>query len=396
MEIGRRTFLLAGSGLLLAAPPSETLVLGVVGSGGRGTAVMKIFQSHAGVKVGGICDVYEPNLENAISEAAKGGSHPKSYRNYKDLLADKDIHAVLIATPEHWHYQMVMDAIAAGKDIYVEKPLCRTPDEGVALVEAERNSKCVIQVGLQRRSYDLYLAAQKVVASGTLGHVRMVRSWWLNNSLSAPPATKLDGKLDWEQWQGPAEHRAFDANRFRNWREYSDYAGGIVADQGAHVFDGIHLLMSAGYPLAVNASAGRVHKARVDMPESMVVVAEYPEDFLAVFTINYAAMHYENRNDQLNQLDGDQARLDIGRVDFKVYRQGKEDQPESMQRSELGFGHATELHVANFLDCIKTRQTPTAPIRLGFQAALVVQMANLSLKQGRRLHWNQQTNKVEA
>jgi predicted dehydrogenase len=214
--------------------------------------------------------------------------------------------------------------------------------------------------------------------------------------LGASPATKLEGKLDWEQWQGPAEHRVFDPNRFRNWREYSDYAGGIVADQGAHVFDGIHLLMNASYPLAVNASAGRVHKERVDMPESVVVAAEYPEDFLAVFTINYAAMHYENRNDQLNQLDGDQARLDIGRVDFKVYRQGKEDQPESIQRSELGFGHATELHVANFLDCVRTRQTPTAPIRLGFQAALVVQMANLSLKQGRRLHWNQQTNKVEA
>jgi predicted dehydrogenase len=264
------------------------------------------------------------------------------------------------------------------------------------LVEAEKNSKCVIQVGMQRRSYDLYLAARKVVASGTLGKVRMVRSWWLNNSVGSAPAAKLDGKLDWEQWQGPVEHRPLDANRFRNWREYSDYAGGIVADQGAHVFDGIHLLMNASYPLAVNASAGRVHKERVDTPESVVVIAEYPEDFIAVFSINYAAMHYESRNDQLNQLDGDQARLDVGRVDFKVYRQGKEDQPESAQHSELGFGHATDLHVANFLECVKTRQTPTAPIRLGFQAALVVQMANLSLKQGRRLRWNSQTNKVEA
>ena len=134
--------------------------------------------------MGAICDVYEPNLEQAISAAVKGGSQPKAYRNYKDLLADKDIQAVLIATPEHWHYQMVMDAIAAGKDIYVEKPLCRTPEEGVALVQAEKNSKCVIQVGMQRRSYDLYLAARKIVASGTLGQVRMVRSWWLNNSLT--------------------------------------------------------------------------------------------------------------------------------------------------------------------------------------------------------------------
>jgi predicted dehydrogenase len=396
MDLNRRTFLLSGSGLLLAASPSDQLVLGVIGSGGRGTAVMKVFQTHADVKVGAICDVYEPNLEEAISEAVKGSSHPRSYRNYKDLLADKDIQAVLIATPEHWHYQMVMDAIAAGKDVYVEKPLCRTPEEGVALVNAEKSSKSVIQVGMQRRSYDLYLSARKIVASGTLGHIRMVRSWWLNNSLSAAPATSLDGKLDWEQWQGPAEHRAFDPNRFRNWREYSEYSGGIVADQGAHVFDGIHLLMNASYPLAVNSSAGRIHKERIDTPESVVVIAEYPEDFLAVFTINYAAMHYKSRNDQLNQLDGNQARLDIGREDFKVYRQGNEEQPEIAHHSEMGFGHATDLHVANFLECVKTRQTPTAPIRLGFQAALVIQMANMSLKQGRRLRWNAQTNKVQG
>jgi predicted dehydrogenase len=224
----------------------------------------------------------------------------------------------------------------------------------------------------------------------------MVRSWWLNNYLGDKPATKLDGKLDWQQWQGPATPHAPDPNRFRNWRDYSDYSGGIIADQGAHVFDGIHLLMNASYPLAVTASAGKIHKAGIDTPESVVVVAEYPEDFLGVFTINYAAMHYKSRNDQLNSLDGDAARLDIGREDFKVYRQGSEEQPEISQHSELGFPHATELHVANFLECVKTRATPTAPVRLGFQAALVVQMANMSIKQGRRLRWNAATNKVEG
>lgn len=397
VDMKRRTFLLGGSGLALAgAAPSQTLVLGVIGSGGRGTAVMKVFQTHPEVKVGAICDVYEPNLEQALSAAGNSGSRPKAYRRYMDLLNDKDIEAVLIATPEHWHFQMLMDAIAAGKDIYIEKPLCRTPEEGVALVEAEKKSKCVIQVGMQRRSYDLFLSARKIVAAGTLGRVRMIRSWWLNNSLRAAPATRLEGKLDWEEWQGPAERRPFDPNRFRNWREYSEYSGGIVADQGAHVFDGIHLLMNAAFPLAVNSSAGRVHKAKVDTPESVVVIAEYPDDFLAVFTINYAAMHYKARNDQLNQLDGDLARLDIGREDFKLYRQGNEEQPEVAQHSELGFGHATDLHVANFLECVKSRQTPAAPMRLGFQAALVVQMANMSLKQGRRLRWNAQTNRVEG
>jgi len=398
--MNRRTFLLASSSTLVlgqaVSPPSDQLVLGVIGSGGRGTTVMAAFQKHSAVQVGAVCDVFEPNLENALSQARKAGSMPKAYRNYKDLLADKHIQAVLIATPEHWHAQMLLDAIAAGKDVYVEKPLCHTPEEGVALVSAAAKSKSVIQVGMQRRSYDLYLNARQIVAADSLGKVRMVRSWWLNNSLGSTPAQTLNGRLDWEQWQGPAEHKPFAPDRFRNWREYSEYSGGIVADQGAHGFDGIHLLMNASYPLAVNASAGRVHKPGIDTPESVVVIAEYPEDFLAVFTINYAAMHYKPKNDQLSQLDGDLARLDIGREDFKVFRQGTEEQPEISQTSALGFAHATDLHVANFLECVKTRNTPTAPVKLGFQAALVIQLANLSLKHGRRVRWNTETNKVEA
>jgi predicted dehydrogenase len=391
MDTNRRTFLFTAGAAMsaYAASPADQVVLGVIGSGGRGTLVMSTFQKDAAVRVGAICDVYEPNLEKAASTAAKvAGSAPKLYRNYKELLADKDVQAVLIATPEHWHAQMVLDALAAGKDIYVEKPLCRTPDEGVKLVEAEKHTRSIVQVGMQRRSYDLYRQGREIVTAGKLGTVRMVRSWWLNNYLGGGVATKLDGPLDWDQWQGPAERRPFDANRFRQWRFYSEYAGGILADQGAHVFDGIHMLMSAGYPAAVNASAGRPHKAGVDQPEAVVAIAEYPEDFVAAFSINYAAMQYRTRNDQLNQLDGDKARMDIGREELKVFAQGAEDAPAITQKSERGFNYATDLHVQNFLECVRTRKEPAAPMRIAFQAALVVQMANLSLRQGRRVKWN--------
>jgi predicted dehydrogenase len=398
MALNRRTFLLASGSAWMAAPaPSDQVVLGVIGSGGRGTFVMTVFQKNPEVKVGAICDVYEPNLEKALSTASKiSGNHPKPYRNYKQLLEDKTVTAVLIATPEHWHHQMLLDALAAGKDVYVEKPLCQTPEQGVELMDAEKNSKSVIQVGMQRRSYDLYLEGRKIVAAGTLGNVRMVRSWWLNNYLGEGKQSKLDGPLDWEQWQGPIEKRVpLDPDRFRNWREYSDYAGGILADQGAHVFDGIHLLMGAGFPLAVNASAGRIHKARFDTPESVVAIAEYPEDFLGIFSINYAAMHYKSKNDQLNQLDGDKARMDIGREDLKVFMQGAEDTPAISKASEKGFGAATDMHVANFLECIRTRQKPTATVALAFQAVLVPQLANISLKTGRRVKWNNTLRKVE-
>src|ERR1035441_1342754 len=184
--MNRRSLLLTGAGAILShAAASHTITLGVIGAGGRGTLVMTTFQKSPNVRVGAICDVYEPNLERGLSTAAKAQtSAPKAYRNYKEMLADKNIDAVLIATPEHWHAQMVLDALAAGKDVYVEKPLCRTPEEGVALVEAEKKTKQIIQTGMQRRSYDLYLDGRKLVADGTLGAVRMVRSdrkasrWW--------------------------------------------------------------------------------------------------------------------------------------------------------------------------------------------------------------------------
>ena len=387
-----------GGALALRAAPSGQITLGVIGAGGRGTLVMTTFQKDPAVRVAGICDVYEPNLEQALSVAGKvPGNTPKAYRNYRQLLDDKSIDAVLIATPEHWHHRMVLDALAAGKDVYVEKPLCRTPEEGAELVEAEKRSKNIVQVGMQRRSFDLYLEGRRVVASGTLGNVRMVRSWWLNNNLGGSGTATLKGPLDWEQWQGPVARRVpLDPYRFRNWRAFSDYAGGIVADQGAHVYDGIHLLMNASYPVAVNASAGKPHAPKVDTPESVVVIAEYPEDFIATFAINYAAMRYRTRNDQLNHLDGDKARMDIGREEFNVYMQGAEERPSMHVVSATGFARATDAHVANFLECVRTRRTPTAPMRLGFQAALVVQMANLSLRLGRRVKWNEPLKKVEV
>ncbi|MBM3754805.1 MAG: Gfo/Idh/MocA family oxidoreductase [Acidobacteria bacterium] len=398
MKSTRRTFIYAGGTMLAAqAAPSDQVNLGAIGSGGRGMYVMGVFQKDPNVRVGSVCDVYEPNLEKALSLASKaqGGQSPRAIRNYKQILDDKSINAVLIATPEHWHHRMTLDAIAAGKDIYVEKPLCQTPEQGMDLIRAEKASKCIVQVGMQRRSYDLYLEGRKIVAAGTLGPVRMVRSWWLNNYVNQPPPAKLDGPLDWEQWQGPVKRRvAVDPLRFRHWRYFSEYAGGIAADQGAHAFDGMHLLMDASYPLAVTAIGNKIQATQFDQPESMVTIAEYPEEFTGIFTINYAAMKYQSKNDQLSQLDGDKARMDIGREECRVYMQGAEDTVAIAKRSERGFGYAAELHVQNFLECVRTRKTPTAPMRIGFQACLVTLLANISRKTGRRVRWDDVAGKV--
>lgn len=372
---------------------NDRINLALIGAGERGFGVLGAFLATNQVELTAVADIYAPKIDRVQTKSPNA----KGYSDHRKLLEQKNIDAVQIATPDHWHSAIAIDALNAGKDVYVEKPLCQTPEQGVELVAAEKRTRQIVQVGMQRRSYDLYIEGRKAVASGVLGNVRTVRSWWLNNYLGGPgPAqAKLDGPLDWEQWQGPAAKHAMDPFRFRNWRQFSDYAGGIVADQGAHVYDGIHFLMNASYPVAVNASANKPHREGFDTPESVVVIAEYPEDFLGIFTVNYAAMRYKSRNDQLNQLDGDKARMDIGREDFKVYSQGNEDTPILQKASVSGFGKATDEHVNNFLDCVRTRQEPTAPMRLGFQAALVVQLANLSLRNARRMRWNMAAGRVE-
>ena len=383
--MNRRIFLMASSGAAMAASPAERIVAGLIGSGGRGRTVMGRFQRHDDIEIAGVCDVYEPNLEKGLSAAGAGA---KAYRNYKQLLANKDINVVIIASPEHWHHRMLLDAIAAGKDVYIEKPLCHTPEEGAEMVRAVKNSDRIVQVGMQRRSYGLYHQARDIRRDGKLGTVRMVRTYWLNNGLT-PRNRRLEGPLDWEQWQGPAKKRVSkDPLIFFNWRHFSDYAGGIVIDQGAHIFDSIHMIMGAGYPVAVNASACKGHVAGFDRPESVVVVAEYPEDFLAVFTINYAAMRYPSKEDQLNAYDGDLARMDIGREFLRLY---PKDSPGTAVIDEVqpgGFSQATTDHVNNFIESVRSRQTPAAPIDVGFQAALVLQLANLSIERGRRVVWN--------
>jgi predicted dehydrogenase len=394
--MNRRVFLLASSSAALAQSPNAAIRLGLIGAGGRGRTVTGDFKRDPNVRVHAVCDVYEPNLEAGLSAAGPGA---KAYRNYKQLLADPAVDAVLIATPEHWHHRMTLDALSAGKDIYVEKPLCHTPEEGRELVEAARKSDRIVQVGMQRRSYRLYQEGRDLRRAGRLGTVRMVRSHWLNNQTAANRKA-FEGPIDWEQWLGPAKERlgAIEKNplHFFNWRHLRDYAGGIVIDQGAHIYDSIHMVMDAGYPSAVNASAGRPHIDGVDQPESVAVAAEYPEDFLGLFVINYSAMRYDRSADQLNSYDGDRARMDLGRDFLRLYDSAAPETPALEKTQPGGFVEATTAHVANFLDCVRTRATPNAPVEKGFQAALVLQLANRSLAEGRRVRWNAETMRVEG
>lgn len=385
--MNRRVFFLSSAVAALGQSPNEAVRLALIGAGGRGRRVMSEFKRDPNLRVHAVCDVYEPNLEEGLSEAGPG---TKAYRDYRQVLDDPEVDAVLIATPEHWHHRMTLDAMAAGKDIYVEKPLCHTPEEGKELVEAQRNSDRIVQVGMQRRSYNLYLEARDLRRGGDLGTVRMVRTYWLN-SRTEPRRAPLKGPIDWKGWLGPAPSVPQDPLVFFNWRSLSAYSGGIAQDQGCHIFDSIHLIMDAGYPVSVNASALRPHVEGMDLPESVVVSAEYPQGFLAIFTINYNAMRYAMRADQLNSYDGSLARMDIGREFLRVYPRDSPETASLAKEQPGGFAQATIDHVMNFLHCVRTRETPRATIEKGFQAALIVQLANISIREGRRVGWNAET-----
>lgn len=386
----RRLFLMSG-GAAMAQSPSNRISVALIGSSGQGRSLLKRARAEPGVHIAGVCDVYEPNLEAGLSVAGPGS---KAWRNYKAVLESKDVDAVMIATPEHWHHRMLLDALAARKDVYIEKPLCHTIEEGIEMIDAAKNSRSVVQVGMQRRSSALFLEGRDLRRAGKLGTVRMVRTYWLNNDLQ-PANRTFEGPVDWEQWQGPAARVPLDPRRFFDWRNYSAYSGGVVMDQGAHIFDSIHMIMDAGPPVSVTASACRGHKPGVDMPETWVVTAEYAEDFLAVFTINYSAMRYPMAEDQLNCYDGDAARMDLGRDFLRVLAMGSTNQP-AINKTGMDTAQAGTEHVRDFLECVRTRKTPRATVEIGFQAALVLLLANLSAKRGTRLRWNQRDRRVEA
>jgi predicted dehydrogenase len=347
-----------------------------------------------GAEVAAVCDVYEPNLQAGLKIASTGA---KGYDNYKRLLDDKSLQAVIVATPDHWHARMTIDAVEAGKDVYVEKPLAHTIDEGFRIIEAVRKTKRIVQVGTQRRSSDLFGEAAKILQSGEAGNVRLVNSWWYNYT-ATPQPRQLQGKLDWTQWLGSAPKREMDPFRFFNWYWFWDYSGGLMIGQAAHIIDAIHMLMNSSHPSAVTCSAGRVNVEGVEIPETTCMTIEYPENYFAVFTLGYKAMRYNMYNDQCKQFHGDKARFDVGREWWALYPQSNAiDMKPSKELKQPGsFNAATRSHIRNFLECTISRKEPNATVEMGQATNIVLCLSMDSLRAGKRLRWNHKARRVES
>src|SRR5256884_2128602 len=218
----RRSFLLASAASQARIRgANDRIRAGIIGAGGRGRYLTAQFKE-LGVEMAGVCDIYEPNLQAGLKEASSGA---KSFTDYKRVLEDKSMDAVIVATPDHWHARMVIDAVEAGKDVYCEKPMAHKIDEGFAVIEAVRRTKRIVQVGMQRRSAELFLEGKRIMDSGQPGEIRLVTSSWYNNQSGFRQAN-LAGNLDWKQWLGTAPQRPLDPVRFFNWYYFWDYSGG--------------------------------------------------------------------------------------------------------------------------------------------------------------------------
>lgn len=392
--LSRRIFLAAGAaGTARVRGANERIRCAIIGAGGRGCYLTEHFRKE-GAEVAAVCDVYEPRLAEGLKAASEGA---RPYVDYRRLLDDRTIDAVIVATPDHWHARMALDAMDAGKDVYLEKPMAHTIEEGSAIVAAARRSRRVVQVGSQRRSYDLNHEARQILDSGAAGKIHLVNAWWLNYWKELTPGV-LKGKLDWDLFLGPAPKRDLDPVRYFNWLLFWDYSAGLLVGQGAHVMDSIHWMMGSRRPLAVTCSAGKPNIEGAEVPETTCLTVEYPENYLAVFTVGYKAMHYNFSIDQMQQYHGTQARFDLGREAWALFPQSEalDMRPSRERRQPRTFEAASWVHIRNFLDCVKSRKDPNATVEMGQSAVIVLCMAVQSLRTGRRVRWNEAAQRVEA
>ncbi len=390
----RRNFLLTAASAAAVRGANERVRGAVIGSGGRGRLLTGEFKE-IGVEMAAVCDVYKPNLEAGLKAASTGA---KGYSDYRRVLDDKSLDVVVVATPDHWHAQMVIDAVHAGKDVYVEKPMVHTPEEGYRVIEAVRKTKRIVQVGTQRRSFPLFQEAKGILGSGEVGDVRLVNGWWYNHQTSVRQGN-FQGEIDWKAWLGTAPKRDADPARFFNWYYYWDYSGGLMIGQAAHIVDSIQWLMNSGIPSAVVVGGGKPNLAGVEVPETTTMCLEYPENYLATFTVGYKAMRYSGTLDQLVQYNGSKARFDVGRESYALYREDPKaiELKAAKQKVEPGtFNSATRMHIRNLLECVKSRQEPNAPVEAGHATSVALCMAMEALRRGVRARWNERQKRIDG
>jgi predicted dehydrogenase len=402
-KIGRRKFLGKSAGLglgALAAPAvftnsgrvlgaNDKITMGLIGSGGRGRRVMGKHQSQ-GVDFVGVCDIYKPNLYKGLKAA---GDKAQSYSDYRKILDRKDIDAVLIASPEHWHAPMLLDAVDAGKDAYCEKPMSHTIEEGNRMVKAVRGTDRIVQIGMQRRSTPSVIAAKKLLAE--CGDIFLVKAYWNWNVAKPLQRTVISEDLDWKAFLGPAPWHAFDPVRFRYWRYFWDYSGGNCTDQGTHLMDVVQWFMGSGAPQAATCHGKVYAMTGSQTPDVFTATFEYP-NYLATWTLDYASTLDNGWN---IQFQGRKASLWLDNAGARLLSSTPPGVPFKRSSKETEIKNipgrlSDDDHVANFIDCCRTRKQPNAPVEVGHLAVCGPHLANVALLHQTRARLNKDATRV--
>lgn len=376
MESNRRHFVASLAAAPLFVPQSafganDRIRYGVIATGGRGRYLNRVFMK-LGAECAALCDVYEPHLELAQKDAPGA----KTFVDYRDLLALKDVDAVIIASPDHWHCPMLLDALAAGKDVYLEKPLSKTLEESAKMIQAVRTSKQVVQIGMQRRSAASILKAKQLVDDGVLGRITLVKPQWHWNIAGPLDNSPLPGKLDWKRFLGNAKKRELEPMRFRKWRYFWDYAGGNMTDQGTHLMDVVQWFTKSGPPKSA-LCYGYVAKMKgAEHPDVFSAVFEYP-DFMVTWTLDYCNSY---QNGWSITFMGDKATMILDEAGFTVYGEPWKRTNEPLYAEQAPV--PVESHVENFLSSMRTRKDPSCTVEIAAQAVAGPHLANLALLKG--------------
>jgi predicted dehydrogenase len=293
MATTRRHFIQSSTAAGLAAPAfaaqaggqvktaaNDRIQIALIGAGGMGSADVTSALAQPGVELVAACDVYDGRLVRAKEKWGKGVF---TTRDYREVLARPDIDVVIVGTPDHWHAQISIDAMNAGKDVYVEKPMVQKVEDGRRVAEAEKKTKRILQVGSQRVSSIVYEKAKDLIKQGVIGQLNMVEAWWDRNSAlgawqySIPPDASPQN-IDWDRFLGSAPKRPFEPIRLFRWRNYRDYGTGVAGDLFVHLFSGMHYITGAIGPTRVFATGGlRFWKDGRDVPDVMLGLYEYPQ-----------------------------------------------------------------------------------------------------------------------
>ncbi len=407
--LNRRTFLTTAIAARSILGANERVTLALIGGRNRGRQIA-LPAIEAGAQFKTFCDLDEEILRKVGGElAAKQGRQPDYLKEFERVLEDKDIDAVMIATPDHWHARMGLLAAQAGKDVYIEKPLSQTIREGQLLRDAARKYNRVMQVGTQRRSGEHFRTAVETVASGGIGKVALIKAWiyQVRETIGNPPDTDPPAGINYNAWLGPAPKRPFNPNRFHyNWRFFWDYGNSELGNQGVHVLDvalwGIQALHKDihVYPKRVSATGGIywLDDAK-EVPDTQTVAWDYG-DLLLHFELRSFAWDQQahvgetgetkkkSGTDFFTAFYGTEGTLMVGNNGWKIFR--KDGTPGAEAKAE------GEFHERNFLECIRSRKQPNSDIEIGRLSTMLCHLGNVSYKLGRDVKFDGRTETFGA